>query len=470
MDPAVARRRSGGRGAVLAVLVVLSGVMAILVAAVFVLFQANVSSYRYRHGRVRAQLAAEAGATLALYTLALEPAVPEGDPYSMPGDSAQWISLPSGDHAWVVIDPWDMNDEPYRIGSVEIRSRGMSGDVTKDVAVRAAPDYPSRYALLTDMGIPPGIIRDGARIEGPVHSNGVVNIGSMTPDSTGDPWVGFISTTASGGFNFCDVGPSDEPHPDGSRVWLRPYRSHRQGRPYWDRYANEIDFERLGQIFSSLRTAASCSGAVVWNARRILLQGDRLLCLSEPLGAIDTVSLREIDLVYLPGFSNVLIKSVSPVESPLTIVSNGPIGLMGGIYCSMHEATGAPLGLVSLSGFVIPRDPDFTGSSDWPRPWNIETDRHMSINASLCAPSGSIQAEDPTAGGSSYCLNILGGLSVQRLGTLGTGTRGYTLCINYDGALSSTHPPHFPALARWKMYSWVPDPDYGGSDIDDNLF
>ena len=94
----------------------------------------------------------------------------------------------------------------------------------------------------------------------------------------------------------------------------------------------------------------------------------------------------------------------------------------------------------------------------------------MSINASLCAPSGSIQAEDPTAGGSSYCLNILGGLSVQRLGTLGTGTRGYTLCINYDGALSSTHPPHFPALARWKMYSWVPDPDYGGSDIDDNLF
>ena len=160
------------------------------------------------------------------------------------------------------------------------------------------------------------ILRD--IVAGDAGGLGAADIDAMVIAPTGDPWVGFISTTASGGFNFCDVGPSDEPHPDGSRVWLRPYRSHRQGRPYWDRYANEIDFERLGQIFSSLRTAASDSGAVVWNARRILLQGDRLLCLSEPLGAIDTVSLREIDLVYLPGFSNVLIKSVSPVESPLT--------------------------------------------------------------------------------------------------------------------------------------------------------
>lgn len=463
-------RRSAERGAVLAVLVVLSGVLAILVAAVFVLFQANVSSYRYRYGRVRAQLAAEAGATLALYTLALEPSIPEGDPYSMPGDSAQWISLPSGDRVWVVIDPWDMNDVPYRIGSVEVRSRGMSGDVTTDVAVRAAPDYPSRYALLTDMGIPPGIIRDGVRIEGPVHSNGVVNIGSTTPDSTDDPWIGFISTTAAGGFSFCDAGSCDTPHPEGSRVWLRPYPSHRQGRPYWDRFADEIDFERLEQLFASLRTAAADSGAVVWNARRILLDGDRLLCLSDPLGVIDTVSLQGIDLVYLPGFANVLVKSISAVESPLTIVSNGSIGLMGSVYCSMHEATGAPLGLVSLSGFVIPRDPDFTASPDWPRPWDIDTDGHMSINASLCTPRGAIQAEDPTGGGSSYSLNILGGLSVQRLGTLGTGTRGYTLCIDYDDTLSSSHPPHFPALAQWKMYSWVPDPDYGDSEMDDNLF
>lgn len=339
-----------------------------------------------------------------------------------------------------------------------------------DVAVRAAPDYPSRYALLTDAGIPAGFIHDGTRIEGPVHSNGTIHLDSTSPDSTDDPWVAFISTTADGGFSFSDVGPGTLPHPEGSRVWMRPYGSHRQGRPYWEPLADPVDFSRLERLFADLRSQASQEGGeVVWNARRILIDGDRLLCSADQAAVPDTVFLEGTDLVYLAGYSDVLIKSRAALDAPLTIVSNGQVGIMGQIRCNSGIMSDARLGIVALSGIFVARDPDMYGSEDWPPPWDIATDGHLTVCAFLCAPDGSIRAEDPTAGGNTYSLNIIGGLAVQRMGTLGTGSRGYTPVIVYDETLSSMHPPRFPSLEHWKMYSWLPDPDLEG-DIDDNLF
>lgn len=466
----IRRRRQGGTGAVLAILVVLSGVLAILVAAVFVLFQANVSSYRYRAGRVRAQLAAESGVSLALHTLAQGDRAPSGEPYSMPGDSAQWIALPSGDRVWVVIDPSVINGSPYSVGTVEIRALGLAGEITREVSVRAAPDYPSRYALLTDMGIPPGMVGDGARFEGPVHSNGIVDISSTSPDSAGDPWVASISTTSRGGFRFCDAGTGFSPHPDGSRVWVRPYPSHRQGRPTWDPFADPVDFGRLSDLFADLRAAAADSGEVIWNARRLLIDGDRLLVSSEQGVVSDTVDLATTDLVYVASFSDVLVKTAGALTSPLTIVANGQIGLMGNIHCSTGEFTGTPLGLVSMSGICIPVDPDSYGGADWPPPWQIETDGHLTVEAFLCAPDGAIRAEDPTAGGRSLSFNVIGGLAVGRMGALSAGTHGYDMTIVYDGRLTSVHPPAFPSLEQWKIYSWVPDPDHDGHEIDEDLF
>jgi len=61
-------------------------------------------------------------------------------------------------------------------------------------------------------------------------------------------------------------------------------------------------------------------------------------------------------------------------------------------------------------------------------------------------------------------------MAVGRMGALSAGTHGYDLCIVYDGRLTSVHPPAFPSLSQWKIYSWVPDPDHDGHEIDEDLF
>jgi hypothetical protein len=130
--------------------------------------------------------------------------------------------------------------------------------------------------------------------------------------------------------------------------------------------------------------------------------------------------------------------------------------------------SGAPFGLVSLASVVIARDPEDTGQPDWPWPWDITTNRHISISGFVACPGGTLSAEAPSSG--DYALNILGGLLEDRLGIVGTGSGGYELSIAWDEGFTGVHPPHFPSLEMWKMFSWQQDPDYGGSDIDDNLF
>ncbi len=460
---------TGRTGAVLATVVVLGGVLAILATAVFVVFQTNASSYRYRLGRVRAQLAAEAGVSLALHTLEMETEAPAGPPFSLPGDSAQWISLPSGDQVWVVVDPSDQNGLPLRVGSVEIRSRGFSEDCWRDVVVRAAPDYPSRYALLTDEGIPAGILADCVRFDGPVHSNGRIHLSSNSPDSTEDVWVASISTAPGGGFVFSDAGPASVPHPEGSRVWVRPYPRTRQGPPWWDPSADSISFDRLSEYMAGLYDQASAQGTVLWGARRVILDGQRLLALSGEFAVPDTLWLDGRTIVYLAGYTPVLLKSRTPLTLPLTIVSTGPLGFMGPVQAGTAYS-GTPLGLVTLSNVFVARDPDLFGMPDWQPPWDIVTDNHVTVMGSICAPRGTLSAEDPTGGGNRYSFNVRGGLTVGRLGVLGSGSSGYGLAVGWDEGLASYHPPLFPSLENWKMFSWMIDPDYGDRDIDDNQY
>lgn len=462
-------RAGGGRGAVLAIVAVLGGVLAILATAVFVIFNANLSSWEYRSGRVRAQLAAEAGVSLALHTLENGSAAPCGEPFPLPGDSAQWIALPGGERVRIVLDPGDRNGLPLENGSVEIRARGWSGGTWRDVAVRAVPDYPSRYSLLTDQSIPGGIVCDGLRFDGSVHSNGAVHLGSSSPDSTDDPVMAEVSTTSGGGFFFEDVGPSVLPHPEGSRVWIRPYALHRQGRPFWDAASDSVDFTRLAEHFSGLQALASARGTILPGARRMLLDGDRIITARDAGVPGDTVWLREADLVYIAGTAPVLLKSVLPLTTPVTIVCSGPVGIMGPVRAG-SASSGSPAAIVSLSSIYIARDPGLYGQEDWPSPWDIQTDRHLQIEATLCAPRGALSAEDPVACGNSYSFIVMGGLTAERIGMLGAPGSGYSLATAWDRGLQTIHPPHFPSLERWRPYSWEIDPDYGGRSMDENMF
>lgn len=459
------------RGAVLAMAVVLGGVLAILVTAVYVIFQSNSAHWRYNQNRVRAEMAAEAGVSLAMHTLELESTVPAGSlPFSMPGDSAQWMSLPSGDQVWVVIDPSDQNDLPLRIGAVEIRARGMSRGVVRDVCVRACPEYPSMFALLTDDGVPSGFLEDGCRLGGALHSNGPIHFSSVSPDSSEDPWVASATTTGAGGFYFCDAGRCDEPHPEGSRVWVRPYMRHRQGKPYWSASADSVSFQRLRDWFGGLDAEAYAQGSVIRGARRVLLDGDRVVWRDDPLETPDTLSLEGRSIVYLQsGFSPVYIKSIRQIARPLTLVSSGPLYIMGPISSS-GASNGAPFAVVSMAGIWIAEDPDEVGTPDWNWPWNIDTNRHLTISAFVACPTGCLQAESPLSGSGGWALNITGGLLQKRMGTVGTPLSGYVIAVSWDEGYGSYHPPFFPCLERWRMTSWDGDPDYGERYMDDNMF
>ena len=220
-------------------------VLSILSATIFILFRANIRSQTAVDQRMRARYAAESGVSLALHYMALETIQPaQSIPYYLPGDSLGWIDVfADGDMALVVIDQMDGGFGGSFNSTVEIRSRGRSGEEEVDVVVRVSPDTPSRYALITDRGIGQGFLSDGLVLEGPVHSNGTVEFSSMSPDSTGDPMIPEVSTTGQGGFYFSDIGYSDDPHPQGSRIWVRPYTRHRSGSPSWNTHSGAVDFQ-----------------------------------------------------------------------------------------------------------------------------------------------------------------------------------------------------------------------------------
>lgn len=461
------------RGAALAVVFLFTLVLSILVAAVYMLFSSNVASFEQVRDRTASRYTAEAGARLAVHHLSLDTSMPQGTaPFHMPDDSSGWIEMPGiQGRALVVIDPRNAVSNPFAIRGVEIRSRGRCGGGSVDVKVRYVPDSPSRYALLVDRSIPAGFFTDGRVVEGPVHCNGVISFSSHSPDSTGDPYVREVSTTSEGGFYFEGTGFSNVPHPEGSSIWVRPYRSHRSGTPSWNVSSSAIDFPRLADCFSRLHGTAAGMGTVVSGSGRMILDGSTLLMKSSNMGPITTLELNERrNLVYIVnGAAPVYIKSGQPARLPLTIVSTGDIFVSGNIRGGSAGGEG-PLAIVSLGDIVIATDPLYTGGPDWSPPWNIQTEGNLGIQAFLAAPSGVFRAESVIYPGTEVFLKLTGGLLQREMGRLGTGMSGYRLEIEYDDGLYSVMPPHFPILENWIMTSWEEDPDYQGMTIEDDLY
>jgi len=461
---------NGDKGAVLAITLILAVVMFILSTAIFVLFNANIRSYSNTSDRIQAMATAEAGANIALHELALGNGVPvETEPYSLPGDSAQWMSIQGGDgKAWVIIDPYDGNSVPNVIGAVEIRSRGLSGDVTIDVVIRASPDYPSRYAILMNRSISQGFFVDGTLIDGPVHSNGSIGFSSLTADSTDDPYVTAISTSQEN-FYFADAGYSDVPHPMSSNIWIRPYRSHSRGSPYWETEADSIDFQSISQWFRQLQNEAALQGTLISGTGRIILKDDKLLFKMGIDSPVDTLDLTGKEIVYFQcGGGHIYLKTSGNPDHAITFVSTGPIYIAGSIQKPQDDS--GPLGIVSLADIIIAEDPDLTGDDDWPYPWSIETDQHLQIRAVLAAPNGCLRAQNPGIPDPGMRVTVYGGTIFNHFGLTGMGGKGFEFAVTWNQTLTRMHPPCFPDLDRWVVSSWQQDMDYGELNIDDNMF
>ena len=249
---------------------------------------------------------------------------------------------------------------------------------------------------------------------------------------------------------------------------MRPYAHHFQGKPYWDATADSIDFIDLRRYFEGLSGEASMQGAYLTAVRRMLIDGDRLVYSTGLQSEPDTLGLRGRDIVFVRG-GPVYIKSISRLTVPVTIIVSGDLMIAGSIEAP-GAGLGTPLGLVSLSDVEVARDPDLVGEDDWPFPWEIETNGHILIHGTVAALGGSLRSEAPGLPTPQRVLSVHGGVIQEELGRLGTQTSGFGLAIGYDTGLQGAHPPGFPSLESWKMISWMQDPDYGESFIDDNRF
>ncbi len=449
-----------------------AAVLFVLTGVAYTYFQMSMRAGLFRMNRIRAEVAAEAGTALALHHLsAMESIPPDGTPFviRMEGDSAGWIGIPDCGSVFIVVDPINGAGGFCSNGAVEVRARGLSGDITVDVELRATPAYPSSYALLTENGIPEGYFVDGRIVNGPVHSNGMIHFSSYSPDSTDDPSVSMISTTAAGGFSFAGGGASNLPHPPGSSIWVRPYSLHRQGSPYWRVSAPEIDFARMAAHFSGLVAGSAPSGTVRINAERILIEGEKLVFRANRTAPEETVELADVNLVIARnGFSPVTIKTVRRPDHPLTIIAVNDMEIGGGIDGGA-VGSGGPLGLVALGNIIISADPDETGGSDWPGRWQIETNQGLLIRACLVAPSGSFYARTPNIPEDLTRVTVSGSLAERTMGRLSSVNRGYELGNSWEQGLGALHPPYFPMLGRWNVYSWIMDPpEREGFEIEDD--
>lgn len=449
-----------------------AGVLFILTGVVYTYFQMNVRASVFQMNRIRAATAAEAGTALALHHLSSLDSLPEdGQPFvlQIEGDSSGWIGLPDCGSFYVVIDPVNGMNSICSNRAVEVRSRGLAGDITRDIELRAAPAYPSSYALLNHDGIPEGYFVDGRVVNGPVHSNGLINFSSYSPDSTDDPYVAMISTSTSGGFIFSGAGISELPHPEGSNIWIRPFDRHRQGSPYWQISTPEVDFTRMASHFQGIVSGSVQSNAVRVSAERVLIAGDRLLYKENQNAEESSIRLTDVDLVIVRnGFAPVVVKSIRRPDHPLTIIAAHDMAI-GGEIDGGASGSGGPLGLVALGDIIICADPDESGDEDWPGPWKIETDQGILLRACLVAASGSLRAQVPFIPAEQARLTVTGSLVERAMGRISSGNSGYQLGNAWDLGLGALHPPYFPLLGRWNVFSWIIDPpEQEGFEIEDD--
>jgi hypothetical protein len=145
------------------------------------------------------------------------------------------------------------------------------------------------------------------------------------------------------------------------------------------------------------------------------------------------------------------------MQHPITILSRNDMHIGGSIDGSA-AGSGGPMGLVSLGNIVVPADPDETGTRDWAGQWSIETDRSILVRACVVIPSGSLSAQVPYRPEHRERVSVTGCLVQRSMGRLSSGGSGYELGLTWDQGLGAVHPPHFPMLGRWTVYSWLADP------------
>jgi len=489
------------RGAALALVVIFGLVLSILAAAVFTLFQSNVSSYTYVRDRLQARYSAEAGVNLAVHMIMggadipqgimpvqFLPEPPAGGFYQMPGDDLGRVM--------VYVDPNDRNDQVAIANAYAVRALAVigSGDSTYTYGMETMvlPENFARFA--TFLNDPPldGFYGDGYRFDGPFFANGPVCLYSSSSSSADDVWFYRFSLAS----DYYIYGPNEasgsrQTSPQWGNLTVQPIERMLMGAPYFELGADPIPFGPGEVNWQDTRSAAQSGGLLFTAAQipdrtRMILRGseygDTLFVKTGRDAAVQKFFLGDLtnrviwidnaasSRIYLKGYPNYSPWSnpISPdgLREPLTIGCNGSIYASGSLQYHdrdiMNMDNRTLLGLVMVHGnFVIALDPDLVGSVvDWPDGmWKIVTDSDVEYDCTVMVLEGEFRAEDHRYPYPKADFMFVGGYIVNREGYTTFGNQGWDTVIFYDSRLMTMHPPFFPQTGRWDTAYWEEQPN-----------
>ena len=168
-------------------------------------------------------------------------------------------------------------------------------------------------------------------------------------------------------------------------------------------------------------------------------------------GTQETIEIADINgVISTSGKATV----VGQVHGEVTLHSEEEITILGDLTYSVNPTSDSSsidlLGLVSEGDVVLDKNAHkYTGSQD------------VDIHAAIVALNTSFYVEDYSSGGVKGTINLLGGITQENRGAVGTFNSssgnivsGYSKNYQYDNRLKGTIPPAFPREAIFSIVYW----------------
>ncbi|MFH1690361.1 MAG: DUF4900 domain-containing protein [Candidatus Eisenbacteria bacterium] len=450
----------GQSGSTLAIVVILSFVMLVTIAAVFELGVQDAGLAARNEDSIQALFLAEGGLSEGVTWLKVQSIPPSGvsaiEPFGASPDT-----LGAGNY-YVTIQP-DMGNpgrsqKMYTIsstGNMDSKSRTLTRDVTTQSFAQFI--YFTDLECMAGTGTPIWFMSHDY-LDGPMHSNGHIHI-------MGNPYFGGHLTSAWGGPG--DADPSHNPtfvyHNNG---WgyvesSAPNNDPHDHATFHGGYELGSTYIELPDCLDDLK-AMSQSGGLYLNGN-YQVQFSRVVDGSPMWGTLSykpfqggswvDVSLSSINgAVYVDGLSRVW----GTLDGVVTVASSGNMSIMNDLVYRDADPVNGPnpgcddiLGLVSESNIIV--DDNSANRND------------CNIHAHMMALDTSFTVENYSGGGARGTLTVHGGIVQEYRGPVGTGyvqngqvhvNSGYAKNYHYDSRFYDVSPPGYLSTGTYALLAW----------------
>jgi len=301
---------------------------------------------------------------------------------------------------------------------------------------------------------------DGRVMNGPVRSNGVLFIYSLTPGRDNDPWFYSLTTALDSIYTtlpdtFLMIS-STLPHPPETYLWVEPYELMCEGPPWFILGADSIPFGSGNVNWQSTYYAALENGlffAPMVSGTRVILESDSIHLRETFEGPVLSYCISDLSepVVWIdnaPG-DDIYIRSIPPdsgsgITVPVTLGCGGSVYIMGDIL--YEPLSGGMLGLITVYGDMLIADTPVY--EPWEGIWAIETEKDMLCSGSLLILDGVFEAENPWEPHPAADFTLFGGIQHYSEAITayisGPNSWGYFLGFDFDQRLFDVSPPFYP--------------------------